>query len=262
MILTDLADPAKELDDAGFVILPATLPNDLLDRLRRDLPLRAEACSAMLRQRDMDTGGGNVAHHIVGGGDSVAEFLGMDIADDLIGAFLGGQFILNSYGAVNNAPAGGKGYEHGQKFHRDVRTYAGSFHLMLNMIVMVDEFTRENGGTYVVPKSHLVGDRPSEDEMLSRAIQLTGPAGSVAVFDSNLWHAAAPNLTNSPRWALTLTFTRPFMKQQMDYPRLLGEEYPRSARMRQLLGYNARVPSTMAEWYQPAPLRMYKSDQG
>jgi ectoine hydroxylase-related dioxygenase (phytanoyl-CoA dioxygenase family) len=216
----------------------------------------------MLKQQGMDTGGGNVAHHIVGGDDSAAEFLGMDVADGVISDFLGGRFILNSYGAVNNAPTGSEGYEHGQKFHRDVRTYAGSFHLMLNMIVMVDAFTRENGGTYIVPESHRIEARPTDEEMLSRAVQLIAPAGSVVLFDSNTWHAAAPNRTKSSRWALTLTFTRPFMKQQMDYPRLLGEAYPTSERMRQLLGFNARVPSTMTEWYQPALHRMYKSDQG
>jgi hypothetical protein len=255
-------DPARGLAEEGYTVLPSRLPDALLVRLRRDLPLRAHACASMLRDAGMDDSGGNVAHHIVGGNDAAHEFLDTDVADPIIATFFNGPFILNSYGAVNNAPKGGGDYKHGQSFHRDVRTYAGSFHLMLNMIVMVDAFTTENGGTYLVPGSHLSEERPSEDEMLDRAVQLTGPAGSVALFNSNIWHAAAVNRTALPRWALTLTFTRPFMKQQMDYPRMAGEAYPANERMRQLLGYNSRVPSNMKEWYQPASRRMYKSDQG
>lgn len=252
----------SELDEQGFTLLPDALPNALMARLRQDLPRRAEACAALLRQAGMDDGGGNVAHHIVGGSDSARDFLESDVADAIISAYFDGHFILNSYGAVNNAPTGGRGYEHGQNFHRDVRTYGGAFHLMLNAIVMVDPFTIGNGGTFVIPGSHLDPDRPSDEELAARAVQLTGPAGSIALFDSNIWHAAAPNRTESPRWALTLTFTRPFIKQQMDYPRLLGDNYPRDERMRQLLGYNARVPADMTQWYQPASRRLYRSDQG
>lgn len=260
--MNESTDAMRELATTGYTLLSGVVPAELLARLRKDLPLRAEACGRMLREAGMDDGGGNVAHHIVGGNDATQDFLGFDAADGTIGAFFGGPFILNSYGAVNNAPVGQSGYQHGQRFHRDVRTYAGGFHLMLNMIVMVDAFTKENGGTFVVPGSHATEERPGDTEMLERAVQLTGAAGTVALFDSNIWHAAAPNRTSAPRWALTLTFTRPFMKQQIDYPRLLGEAAPADERLRQLLGYNARVPSSMGEWYQPASRRLYRSDQG
>jgi ectoine hydroxylase-related dioxygenase (phytanoyl-CoA dioxygenase family) len=84
------------------------------------------------------------------------------------------------------------------------------------------------------------------------------------VFDSNLWHAAGVNRSARPRRALTLAFTRPFVKQQLDYPRALG--YDRgpsfSPALRQLLGYNARVPASLDEWYQPRWKRLYHTDQG
>jgi ectoine hydroxylase-related dioxygenase (phytanoyl-CoA dioxygenase family) len=72
------------------------------------------------------------------------------------------------------------------------------------------------------------------------------------------------NTSVGPRRALTIAFTRPFMKQQLDYPRALG--YHRrdtfSPRLRQLLGYNARVPASLEEWYQPPERRLYQRDQG
>ena len=39
-----------------------------------------------------------------------------------------------------------------------------------------------------------------------------------------------------------------------------GESY--SPALRQLLGYNARVPTSLDEWYQPPDKRLYKRDQG
>ena len=54
------------------------------------------------------------------------------------------------------------------------------------------------------------------------------------------------------------------MKQQFDYPRAVGYEnadsYPEN--FRQIVGYNARVPASLEEWYQPPEKRFYKKDQG
>ena len=87
---------------------------------------------------------------------------------------------------------------------------------------------------------------------------------SIVVFDSNFWHAAGVNRSDRPRRALTLAFTRPFIKQQLDYARSLGYERGESLSptLRQLLGYNARVPASLDEWYQPPDKRMYQRDQG
>jgi ectoine hydroxylase-related dioxygenase (phytanoyl-CoA dioxygenase family) len=54
------------------------------------------------------------------------------------------------------------------------------------------------------------------------------------------------------------------VKQQMDYPRFLGEAYLSkcSDRVKQVLGYYARTPASYDEWYQPPHRRFYRSDQG
>jgi ectoine hydroxylase-related dioxygenase (phytanoyl-CoA dioxygenase family) len=43
---------------------------------------------------------------------------------------------------------------------------------------------------------------------------------------------------------------------------MLGEDFPKNEKMRQLLGYNSRVPASHDEWYQPPEKRMYKPGQG
>src|SRR5204863_434899 len=151
-----------------------------------------------------------------------------------------GPYILNTYGGVLNLPGGGS---YVGRVHRDQRTFSGDLHLMVQLLVMLDGFTEENGATWLLAGSHRMRDKPSDDEFFAGAVRAVGPAGSIVVFDSNLWHAAGVNRSGQPRRALTLAFTRPFIKQQLDYPRALGDERRDSFSpvLRQLLGYNARV---------------------
>jgi len=148
--------------------------------------------------------------------------------------------------------------------HRDLRTFSGDLRLMAQLLVMIDEFTEENGATYLFGGSHRLREKPSDEVFFKSAVRAVGPAGSMIMFNSNLWHAAGINRSDRPRRALTLAFTRPFMKQQLDYPRALG--YARrealSPTLRQVLGYNARVPASLDEWYQPPDKRLYKREQG
>ena len=89
---------------------------------------------------------------------------------------------------------------------------------------LLSPFTKENGGTFVVPGSHRANNNPSGDNGIDASqpfpteMQVTGPAGSVLVFDSRLWHAIAPNRTQRPRttiavryapWWLNLDVLRP-----------------------------------------------------
>lgn len=259
----DMPEFEARMQNNGFAVFERIVPEDLLRDLRRDIPSRIATCAIAAMRNGITEAMEGAAHHVVGGDDSLATFLETPWLDEYIRQyFSGSEFILNSYGAIDNLPVSSKSYAHGHRFHRDVRTYSGNFHLMLNMLVMVDEFTTQNGATKVVPGSHCIAARPADAEIERQAVRLEAPAGSIVLFDSNLWHSAAPNTTTGSRKALTLTFTRPFFKQQMDYPRLLGEDFPRNERMRQLLGYNARVPCGYEEWYRTPDKRMYKPGQG
>jgi ectoine hydroxylase-related dioxygenase (phytanoyl-CoA dioxygenase family) len=135
---------------------------------------------------------------------------------------------------------------------------------MAQLLIMLDDFTAENGATYFLSGSHRLATRPDVHEFFNNAERAVGDAGSIVLFNSNMWHAAGVNRTSGPRRALTLVFTKPFMKPQFDYPRALGYAYGESLSdaLRQVLGYNARVPATLDEWYQPPDRRMYRPGQG
>lgn len=257
-----IAEFDHEIRALGFSILRGAVASELLERMREDIPRRQAICREAQVRNGILEGMEGSAHHIVGGDDSLAEFIYSCPADPYIAHYFDGPYILNSYGALNNPPNRADVYKHGMNFHRDVRTYGGEFRLMLNMLLMVDDFTEENGATKVVPGSHRIAERPDDAFLEANAVRATGKAGDIVLFDSNLWHSAAPNYTDKPRMAVTPTFSRPFMKQQMDYPRMLGDGAPADERIRQLLGYNARVPANYDEWYQPPERRMYKPGQG
>ena len=167
--------------------------------------------------------------------------------------------ILNSFTALSNVPDEEKVFH--KKVHRDIRGFSRDLPLMLNMLVMLDDFTIENGATLLLPKSHLKNETPSNEYFLKNAIHANGKAGDIIVWNSNLFHASGTNLTKNVRRGLPITFSLPYYKQLLDYPRAIG--YDRydgfNEEFRRLLGYDARVPSSISEWYSPMDKLMYKS---
>ena len=66
---------------------------------------------------------------------------------------------------------------------------------------MLTPFAAETGGTFVVPGSHRWPRNPAAGDMSEMdqdapyptECQIEGPAGSVLMYDSRLWHAVASN---------------------------------------------------------------------
>jgi hypothetical protein len=246
----------------GWALFPGVVPQAAAARMKEDVCTKEAQCAAWMRKRGLDGTGEGAAHHILGGGTSLDEFMATMYLDEYLAAWFGGPYILNSFGASVARRDTGSSYL--RRMHRDLRSHSGGYRLLINMLVMLDDFTVDNGATYLLSGSHRSAQAPEEDGFLERAERLTGSEGSIALWDANLWHAAGPNATERERAALTLTFSRPFFKQQMDYPRFLGEEYMRGVpeRVRQVLGYYARTPASYDEWYRPREERLYRADQG
>jgi hypothetical protein len=251
-----------KMENFGYYVFDSVLSAQELINIRKDLLNHQEYCKSIYSKNGITEGMDGCAHHTIGKNDSIDDFLYNFYLDDYIRAYFDSEYILNTIGGINNIPHTNNAYEHGLKFHRDVRTYSGDFKFMLNMIVFIDDFTKKNGATKVVPGTHKSEKKPSLEYLEQNSIQVVGKEGTIVLFNSNLWHSAAPNLTNKPRRALTLNFSRAFIKQQMDYPRMLGESFAKNEKMRQLLGYNSRIPCNHDEWYQPPSKRMYKPGQG
>ncbi|MCJ8332096.1 MAG: phytanoyl-CoA dioxygenase family protein [Lentisphaeria bacterium] len=100
---------------------------------------------------------------------------------------------------------------------------------VVNSVWFLDEFTKENGGTRLVPGSHKTGRHAGgllDDTMADHPdqVQAVGPAGSVVVYNGHTWHSSMPNITDKPRRALHSIYYIAGEKQFSDQKELLSDE--------------------------------------
>src|SRR5437879_1062699 len=249
------------IDEYGWIIYENALEPEFINRINSDLvnayTLRREIQEKNGISANMD----GALHHLLERDNFALSLLQKMYCHEEITQYFGGKYILNGLNAVIHAK-----HEHPylSNIHRDVRTFTSAIKLQAQMIITLDDFNLLNGATYFLSGSHKTAQKPGESYFYNYADRAIAPRGSIILFDSNIWHATGKNFTSDPRRALTLGFTSPFFKQQMDYCRFLGYDFVAalSPELRQVIGYNARIPENLNEYYQAVHLRMYQPDQG
>ena len=83
----------------------------------------------------------------------------------------------------------------------------------LTTIWLLSPFGPESGGTWVVPGSHRDPRNPrgpddgiDEFKPIPGEMQASGPAGSVLIIDSRIWHSNAANPSDKPRVAIVVRY--------------------------------------------------------
>ena len=118
--------------------------------------------------------------------------------------------------------------------------------ISLSTIVAVDAFTAENGGTELVPGSHLwsdqqiAGDYRGENAATATEI----PAGACIVFAGTLLHRGGGNSSEGTRRAFSNQYCQPWARPQENF--FLGipatEAAKMSPKVQSLLGYSIHPP--------------------
>ena len=258
------ATEIQKLKNDGYVILKDRLSDELLIKLNTAVDNAFIEHKKIQIENNSDIKTDGVALHALLSDNTFIDLLQILIdtgfIHELQDSYFDGNCILNSLSALNNLP---NHPNFSAVIHRDLRFYSKDFPIMLNCLLMLDEFTIENGGTYLLPKSHLDEHKPTDEDFFNNAIQATGSKGNILIFNANVWHASAPNTTLTDRKAIPITISKPFMKQLLDYPRAIGYDKidDFSLELQQLLGYHSRVPASLIEWYQPKENRFYKKNQ-
>lgn len=246
--------------EKGWVLFEGVLTGGQVAALAADCERVHAICRRVQEKNGVAADMEGAAHHVAGYGGPLDDFLAALPLSAFIDRYFGGKWILLNYGAALHRP-GVLNYT--GKPHRDVRAFTGDYRLSLNMLVMLADFTVETGATRILSGSHRREAMPDPETFATGAEPILGKAGDVALFDSLAVHAAAPNRSGAARPALTLCFGRPFMKPQMDWPRYLPAAF--QARMsddvRQMMGFNARVATSLEEYYQPPERWTFKGDQ-
>lgn len=161
----------------------------------------------------------------------------------LMQLLLGLRCVIGSLNGLTMTPGGG-----GQSLHLDQQETVPGMVLTINALHTLDDFTRANGCTRVVPGSQ---ERPFPrkqdiEAIEQEAVYLEAPAGSLIAFNGGLWHAGSRNTTDQPRRAIHAFFHRPWICPQWDYPRSLSPAVvaEMTPEEKQLFGFQARP-----QWY-------------
>ena len=81
------------------------------------------------------------------------------------------------------------------------------FPIVVNVMWMLTTFTKENGATRVLPRSHRNRSVPPPTrEPLDGELHVCGPPGSVAIVPNTTWHVASPNTTPEDRIAVACAY--------------------------------------------------------
>lgn len=177
---------------------------------------------------------------LVNKGKILRDLVTHPVALELVEHVLGSTFLLSSF-AANIAKKGGAL----EALHRDGWWYPmpyreGEGHIKVsdrkgmmagsapdginvapgacNVIWMLTDFTEENGGTRLVPRSHLLPGNPdSSVPHTVHTIPATGKAGSIFFFDGRLWHGTGQNRTDEPRIGLLTFYCGPQFRQNENF---------------------------------------------
>ena len=131
--------------------------------------------------------------------------------------------------------------------------------VVVNVLWMLDDFSAKNGGTRLVPGSHLIGRQP--DKELDRDVETVvaeGPAGTALVIDGRIWHGTGANVSENSRFAVITTFCGPQFRPQENFTvgtslEVLEEASPDLLALLGFKIWNAygRIESPLADFIQP-----------
>ena len=140
-------------------------------------------------------------------------------------------------------------YPYWDLFERDnwPRTISDGFHLAVEAVVMLDDFTAENGATGILPGSQRLCRWPDPAEFERDGIQVTGRAGSLVLFPALMWHGGKGNRSDSSRAAVLGCYVSKSIRPIEDWPRCVSRDVIEACddRLLKLLGADYPYPADM-----------------
>ena len=168
----------------------------------------------------------------------------------VLGKLIVGKFILNQQNGVIN-PAS-ESYNQGA-WHRDLpyQHYVSNTPLAVNALFCVDDFTLENGSTFVLPASHRAVNYPSMSYIQKNALQVEAKAGQYILMDCMLFHSGGFNSSNYERRAVNHMYSIPYFRPQIDISRNIDSSLL-TKEQAEVLGLNFEVSRSIEEYLKAA----------
>lgn len=143
-------------------------------------------------------------------------------------------------------------------FHIQFRHLRNAVGICLDIGIFLDDVSETNGPMYVVPASHKFVETPAKELLLKKQQLITARRGSALLVDGMTWHREDGTLTE-PVAMLLHQFTKPIIKQFVDFPKILGESVQGlSQESKRLLGCYSQVPASLEEYFRPKGERVFE----
>ena len=220
----DLARAKADLETFGYCIVQDVLTAEQVRALReRVVEQAAGEVQAGVATHDSKTN--QRIWMLVNKGRVFRDLVLHPFAAEIMSCLLGDDFLLSSLTANIARPGGDPMYLHTDQIYVDFWTPKP---VVANIAWMLDDFSDENGGTRLIPGSHLVENWRERQKAPSVAAE--GPAGSALVFDGRLVHGTGANRTgDAHRHGILSYYCRAFMRQQENFFLGLDPEVERDA---------------------------------
>ena len=111
---------------------------------------------------------------------------------------------------------------------------------VVNVVIAVDDFTKKNGATVLVPGSHKWHDQKVRQPPEVETVQMEMGAGSLLAWTGAMWHGGGANTTkDQSRLAIDINFNLSYLRQQENqYIGVPREEVAKMPeRLQRVLGY-------------------------
>lgn len=207
----------EELSIKGFTILNGGYSSEVIDEIKESSVTAKKKYIQRYGSYELDEiGESNTVR-------SPSNFIGRGVFTELfendrlittLKNYIQNQVLLLQQNIIFNPPK--QSYGAG-RWHRDLpyQHFISSKPLAVNALFAVDDFTANNGATWVLPGSHKTENFPSEDYIIKNAEQIFVPAGNFLVLDAMLFHCGGDNQTNSARVGINHVFGIPYFAQQI-----------------------------------------------
>jgi len=203
-----------QMHTQGFVIVPNLLNAEQVERVRDGMaPLFATTRHMFKKLDSQELRPTFHIQNVLAKSRTADEVAVNPLLRAIVSGVLGHDFILHA-GAVAMSPDPGCSR---QELHRDDGSYAllprPRLPLVVTAAIALDEFTKVNGGTQIVPGSCCwpSSRRPLPEEVISCEMS----AGSVLLWDGAVFHGGGANTTkDQTRRTLTFNYTRGWLRTQ------------------------------------------------
>lgn len=221
----------KNIKDLGYTLLTGVFNKSLCEKakkisLRHINEIKVDYKSYKSDNSLADKSSEKVLNNIQNKDYFFFNFISNNNICDLIGYFLKkGSYKNNEpFHIINTQVRCLDSYGARQQLHMDSNLPGrDSYPIVMVAIVMLDDFTSENGATRVLPKSHLRSDYAKTNKRYKNETHITGKAGDVIIFNGALWHGSDRNKTNKDRWSINMGYARWFIKPSFDIPRSINK---------------------------------------